>query len=84
MQAPPAPIIPEPPIEAHQEKPQPELVAVAPVPVAHEKPKSDKEMFGTAIQFERNPTEAAKVATKEGKLLFLLHVSGNFEECDFT
>jgi hypothetical protein len=43
-----------------------------------------KPTFGTAVQFERNPSEAALVAEKEGKLLFLLHVSGDFEESEFT
>jgi hypothetical protein len=32
----------------------------------------------------RNPPEATLLAGKERKLLFLLHVSGNFEEARFT
>jgi hypothetical protein len=42
------------------------------------------ENFGTTLHFARNPTEAARKARKERKLTFLLHVSGNFEDCRFT
>jgi hypothetical protein len=40
--------------------------------------------FGTAVDFVDDPTEAAKLALKEKKLLFVLHVAGNFEESCFT
>jgi hypothetical protein len=43
-----------------------------------------RETFGTAVGFARNPAEAARLAAAEGKLTFLLHVSGNFEEARFT
>lgn len=43
-----------------------------------------KETFGTAVAFERNMIEAARLAKQGRKLLFLLHVSGNFEEAEFT
>ena len=39
---------------------------------------------GTQINFVENPAEAAKKAKKEGKLVFVLHVSGNFEDPRFT
>jgi hypothetical protein len=42
------------------------------------------ESYGTAIQFSNRPTEAARQARQESKLLFLLHVSGNFEDAKFT
>ncbi len=46
----------------------------------------DKECgeFGTAVMFANSPAEAAKQALKEEKLVFVLHVSGLFEESDFT
>jgi hypothetical protein len=44
----------------------------------------DRETFGTRVAFARNPTEAARTATAERKLTFVLHVSGNFEEARFT
>jgi hypothetical protein len=39
---------------------------------------------GTAIDFLDTPSAAAKLAKKEGKLVFVLHVSGNFEDPRFT
>jgi hypothetical protein len=42
------------------------------------------ETFGTSVEFAASPAEAAKVATRDGKLLFLLHISGNFEDAGFT
>ncbi len=39
---------------------------------------------GTAIDFVATPSEAAKQAKKEGKLVFVLHVSGHFEDPRFT
>jgi len=39
---------------------------------------------GTAIDFVDTPTDAAKQARTEGKLVFVLHISGNFEDPRFT
>jgi hypothetical protein len=39
---------------------------------------------GTRITFVDTPSEAAKIAKKEQKLVFVLHVSGNFEDPRFT
>jgi hypothetical protein len=39
---------------------------------------------GTRIDFVDTPTKAAKIAKKEQKLVFVLHVSGNFEDPRFT
>jgi len=39
---------------------------------------------GTAVEFMLNPLEALEVATKEKKLMFVIHISGNFEEAKFT
>jgi hypothetical protein len=44
----------------------------------------DRETFGTAVEFVRNPVEATRAAGQQRKLAFLLHVSGNFEEARFT
>ena len=48
----------------------------------------DKEVctgdFGTAVHFLKTPSEAARQALKEQKLVFVLHVSGDFEDPDFT
>jgi hypothetical protein len=40
--------------------------------------------FGTQVEFVESPAEAAKLAKKEEKLVFVLHVSGNFEDPRFT
>jgi hypothetical protein len=39
---------------------------------------------GTTIDFLDTPKEAATQAKKEKKLVFVLHVSGNFEDPRFT
>jgi hypothetical protein len=39
---------------------------------------------GTSIDFVSSPSDAAKQAKKEEKLVFVLHVSGNFEDPRFT
>jgi hypothetical protein len=38
----------------------------------------------TAVAFLPTPTDAAREARKNNKLTFLLHISGNFEDADFT
>jgi hypothetical protein len=40
--------------------------------------------FGTSLKFEKTPSDAARKAVKEEKLVFVLHVSGLFENPDFT
>jgi hypothetical protein len=40
--------------------------------------------FGTRVEFVATPSEAAALARKEQKLVFVLHVSGNFEDPRFT
>jgi hypothetical protein len=42
------------------------------------------ESYGTAVQFLSRPADAARQALSENKLLFVLHVSGNFEDAKFT
>jgi hypothetical protein len=39
---------------------------------------------GTGLDFACTPAEAAKRAGDQGKLVFLLHISGNFEDSGFT
>ena len=40
--------------------------------------------FGTSVHFENSPSDAAKRALKEEKLVMVLHISGYFEDSDFT
>ena len=42
------------------------------------------ETFGTSVEFVSSPAEAAKYAKREEKLVLVLHVSGLFEDSDFT
>jgi len=40
--------------------------------------------FGTKIDFVESPKEAATMAKKQEKLVFVLHVSGHFEDPGLT
>ena len=40
--------------------------------------------YGTSVHFEKTPSDAARLALKEEKLVMVLHVSGLFEDPDFT
>jgi hypothetical protein len=40
--------------------------------------------YGTSVTFAQSPIEAARQALQQEKLVFVLHVSGNFEESQFT
>jgi hypothetical protein len=42
------------------------------------------EKYGTQVSFVSSPSEAAQKAVKEQKLLFLVHLAGNFEDTKFT
>ena len=40
--------------------------------------------YGTSVHFEKTPSDAARKALKEEKLVMVLHISGLFEDPDFT
>jgi hypothetical protein len=40
--------------------------------------------LGTPITFVKNPVQAFKAAKQENKLVFIVHLSGNFEDKEFT
>jgi hypothetical protein len=40
--------------------------------------------YGTSVHFEDTPADAAKQAKKDEKLVMILHVSGHFENPEFT
>src|SRR5262249_46184395 len=77
--------IPEPPAaeKSFAFVPEPKLQEVDAAQAANEEPASAG-TCGTAIDFVSNLEEATARARKEHKLLFVLHVSGNFEESGFT
>src|SRR5262249_13789601 len=45
---------------------------------------SARTTHGTNVHFLSTPAEAARKARENNKLTFLLHISGNFEDTDFT
>ena len=61
--------------------------SMAPAAVADESPNCKKcgnQEYGTSIQWTGSPSDAAAKAKKEEKLVFVLHVSGYFEDPKFT
>jgi hypothetical protein len=60
------------------------LPKAAPEPPQPDVAAPTGECYGTAAHFLSDPTAAAKQATKEHKLLFVLNISGNFEDDKFT
>ena len=56
-------------------------VALAAAPLAA---GADTCGYGTAVEFVDSPKEAAALAKKQQKLVFVLHVSGHFEDPRFT
>ena len=67
------------------EVPQPAVKpAVPPAPPADKKTEGTCSTFGTSVEFEDSPSDAARKAKKQEKLVFVLHVSGNFEDPRFT
>jgi hypothetical protein len=63
--------------------PLPRPAGVRPPPQAKAKPAVDR-CFGTRLEFAVSPAEAYRKARNEKKLVFLLHVSGQFEKPEFT
>jgi hypothetical protein len=58
---------------------------VPPPPVAEAAPaRPAGENYGTQVLFLNNPTAAEEAARSEKKLLFVMHISGNFEDSCFT
>jgi hypothetical protein len=62
----------------------PVKVPVAPVKAVTKGEGATCGSFGTSVEFVETPSEAAQLAKKEQKLVFVLHVSGNFEDPRFT
>jgi hypothetical protein len=60
------------------------LLAAQGVPKGPDCVGCKKETYGTEVQWDGTPSEAGAKAKKEQKLLFLLHVSGVFEDPAFT
>jgi len=92
--------LPEPRQEAAKVETDPEPKApgpapVAPVPIVIDPPpvrcdkppavcKDPESSFGTSVHFAKDPSEGAKQALAEHKLLVVFTISGNFEDSKFT
>ena len=61
------------------------LVSAVPARAADEScGKCGKQSYGTSVVWSGTPSEAAAKAKAEEKLVFVLHVSGHFEDPKFT
>ncbi len=72
----PPPLVPLGPKKAPVQKPIPAAQAPAAPPTG--------ETYGTQVLFLNNPEAAAQLARRDKKLLFVMHISGNFEDSCFT
>jgi hypothetical protein len=70
---------PEPAAKPTAEPPAPPPAAVTPPPVAR-----SADHYGTCVHFLNNPAQAAQKAFQDQKLLFTVHISGNFDDSHFT
>ena len=64
--------------------PVPEAMPEAPAIALANKPAACAAKLGTSINFIANPPEAFQLAKKENKIVFMIHLSGNFEDKEFT
>lgn len=61
------------------------LLAFVAAPAWADAPKEEcTGEYGTSLRFEKSPSDAARKAIKEEKLVIVIHVSGNFEDPAFT
>ncbi len=68
-----------------KEGPEPAPAPAGVKPIApEEKPATCAANLGTRIPFVKDPPEAFQLARKERKLVLMIHLSGNFEEKEFT
>jgi hypothetical protein len=65
---------------APERKPEPALE----IPAAPAKPAVCPANIGTQITFVKDPPDAFRRAQEEKKLVFIIHLSGNFEDKEFT
>jgi hypothetical protein len=60
------------------------LFAVAAIAILAGSSAADEACYGTKINFKDTPKLAAAAAKEREKLVFILHVSGHFEDPRFT
>ncbi len=78
--------LPPPPVRATRPQPLPEPEPPLPQPsdAAPAPPRPAGETYGTQVLFLNNRASASETAKREHKLLFVMHISGNFEDSCFT
>jgi hypothetical protein len=64
--------------------PAPALLTETPSLLDSEASCGAPQSYGTSVTFLGTPAEAARQAQRDHKLLFILHVAGNFEDSRFT
>jgi hypothetical protein len=74
------PPLPPPPPAA----PEPKHHAEPAAPTGETPVPPTGETYGTQVLFLNNPTTAAGMARHDHKLMFVMHISGNFEDACFT
>jgi len=82
----PAPLLPErsPPKPVAPQVPEPPPPEPPAAPSVATDPPAARGSFGTCVEFAASPLAAARLARERQKLLFVLHVSGDFEDSRFT
>jgi hypothetical protein len=61
------------------------VAATGPRPTARSaRVLAERPTYGTRLAFVTLPAEAAREAAQADKLVFLMHISGNFEDARFT
>jgi hypothetical protein len=81
----PPPPLPPPPSKPKAEEKPPVVAAppaMPPAPIVPAGPAG--ETYGTQVLFLNNPAAAREQAREEMKLVFVMHISGNFEDSCFT
>ena len=63
---------------------QPSLTSAASDDHSAQPPCRACENFGTTIEFVSTPGGARELARRDGKMMFVLHLSGDFDAPDFT
>ncbi len=78
--------LPPPPVRVTRPKPLPEPEPPLPQPkdATPAPPPPAGETYGTQVLFRNNRASASETAKREHKLLFVMHISGNFEDSCFT
>jgi hypothetical protein len=59
-------------------------IAAPQLPAAEFLPADRCKTYDTLVRFHPGPVEAAEEARKSRKMMFVLHISGNFEDPGFT